>query len=491
MSTIILLFSIPLVAYLLWYCFGIVLSFFARNKKENLAKKHYSGKVAFLYLTCNDFSTSACSTLFKQKGIEFDLFVLDDSTKRKERDRIDQWIKAQGVRINVIRRFDRNGFKAGNINHWLDKYGDPITYPYILIVDSDEHLPDIFTQNLLKYFNNSNYTFVQGCHIGTANIHTFFQKILHPQVECDWLHQVPARNLIGIPPMLGHGVLIKTKDLISVGGFPNLVSEDLALTICLTKAGFKGVIASDVIAYEEFPPSFISYWVRRKRMIEADIQIVKNMLKMIFESRVSLTSKIDLVAREIRLSVSSLFWLILFFISISSIFQIKKIVIVPSVCWIVLPIILITFLPALFITRINFLQRSFYICAASFICAAICTLSLIHSFKGFFYQCEFEPTGNKYREFEIISPSLFWELFSSLTFILGGIVSQNYSLIAIGLAVGCSPIMRTRLYNSIFILGVFGFWVLIVCQISIDIANGSFPIEHLIVLLGISDANWG
>ena len=86
---------------------------------------------------------------------------------------------------------------------------------------------------------------------------------------------------------------------------------------------------------------------------------------------------------------------------------------------------------------------------------------------------------------------LFWELFSGSLFFMGGLLTSNWVLAAIGFAIGCSPLMRTRLENNILMFGVGMFWVLILYQIYVDVTSGFLPIEHLLVLMGISDANWG
>ena len=49
-------------------------------------------------------------------------------------------------------------------------------------------------------------------------------------------------NILGSPPMLGHGVLIRTESLREVGGFPNVISEDLGLTILFAEKGLTGIV---------------------------------------------------------------------------------------------------------------------------------------------------------------------------------------------------------------------------------------------------------
>ena len=468
----------------MWHALGIVLSALVGQRwccQSPLQPP--IGKVALLYLTCNDFNPSACLTLLDQEGIEFDVFVLDDSTEISEKKRIDDWAVIRGIR--VIRRSSRAGYKGGNVNYWLAHLGDPAVYPYVLLVDADEHIPVDFTQRLLECLTSGQYAFAQGCHLGTAELCTPFQVLLHPQVECEWLHQVPARNLSGTPPMLGHGVLLRTESLIAVGGFPNLVSEDLGLTILLAEKGLTGVIATNVIGREEFPRSYQVYWKQRRRWIQSDAEVVRKMLRKLWQSRVSWLARLDLSVRELRLPIVSAYWLLLFTVAVSGFLARTKNLVLPPLAWAFLPFLLVPALPALGIQRLSLMKRILYVCTATFVGAATSSLHPVASLQGLLGYRSFESTGSRH------SPTgslhfLFWELFSGFVFFTGGLLANNWSLGAVGFAIGSSPLMRTRWETLTLAVGVIVFWMLILYQIHVDITNEFLPIEHVLVLVGLA-----
>ena len=175
--------------------------------------------------------------------------MLDDSSDSDEKTRVDVWA-ASHKDVRIVRRSHRMGYKGGNINHWLENFGDPIQYPFVLVIDADETVPPDLTLGLLRRIASGNYSFVQGCHIGVAQIRTRFQAIFHLQVECEWFYQVPGMNILGSPPMLGHGVLIRTESLREVGGFPNVISEDLGLTILFAEKGLTGIVEPASVGLE-------------------------------------------------------------------------------------------------------------------------------------------------------------------------------------------------------------------------------------------------
>lgn len=483
----------PLIGYTLWHLMGIIVSAMERQKPIyrsalQTTMDKVPGKVAILYTTCNDFNPAALMTLINQKHVATDIFILDDSTSDTVRDQIDEWVNSHPVDVLVVRRSNRMGYKGGNINHWLSKFGDPNRYPYILIADADECLPSNFTSQLLAHMDSGPYAFVQGCHLGLANIQSYFQSMLHLQVEMEWLHQIPARNLTGMPPMLGHGVLIKIKPFLEVGGFPDLVSEDLALTIRLAEKGQVGVIAPHIIGYEEFPQHYQAYWMRRKRWIKADAEVVRNMFKNMIRNKLGWLARLDLLAREFRLPLASSYWIILILLATMTPNLDSNLVLWHPATWGILPVFLSPALPALWVNRISLPNRIKYILTASFIGASTIHLHPLSTLQGLFGITGFEPTGARQNARPDTSSSRYflWELISSLIIVAGGINADNWVLVAIGFSIICSPALRNFRQQQVLQVGTLVFWALIAYQVFLDAQNGSIPSGHLIPLLGLA-----
>lgn len=488
LSWVLLLLAVPLGGYVLWHALGLLLSAVVRRQAGLPAPAGpYPGKIALLYLTCNDFNATACATMLEQCGIAGEVFILDDSTQRVEQQAIDAWVRVQPHAIRVVRRADRAGYKGGNINHWLTAFGDPAVYPYVLLVDADEHLPADFTCRLLACLTSGQYAFAQACHLGTAELCTPFQVLLHPQVECEWLHQVPARNLSGTPPMLGHGVVLRTASLRAVGGFPDLVSEDLAVTLRLAEQGLAGTIAPHVIGREAFPRSYRAYWRRRRRWIQADAEVVRKMLRILWRRCPGWLACCDLSARELRLPLASAYWVLLVTLAVSATLTSEKPIGVSPGAWGLLPMLLAPALPALGISRLSWPRRVLYIGTMTFVGAATSALHPIASLQGLWGYRAFEPTGSRHPPASWSAALwLVWEVCSGALCVTGGLLARNWALVAVGWAMGWSPVLRTRWETPALAVGAITFWMLLLYQIHVDVTTGFLPIGHLLALVGLA-----
>ena len=78
------------------------------------------------------------------------------------------------------------------------------------------------------------------------------------------------------------------------------------------------------------------------------------------------------------------------------------------------------------------------------------------------------------------------ESLSGSVFAVSGVATSNCSLVAVGLAILCSPLMRTRLEPVALLAGSTVFWTLILYQVTCDIVLGIAAPEHIIVLIGLS-----
>ena len=74
-------------------------------------------KVLMAYCTCNDFDGRSLEESMRQSYPFVTTVILDDSTKESMREEIDEFAQKHGIK--VVRRGSRDGFKAGNINHYL------------------------------------------------------------------------------------------------------------------------------------------------------------------------------------------------------------------------------------------------------------------------------------------------------------------------------------------------------------------------------------
>ena len=105
-------------------------------------------RILLLYCTCNDFNAKALTACRKQTYRNCKTVILDDSDDPHFRRQIDEYQLRYG-NVEVVRRTERTGYKAGNLNNYLKGRTD---YDYFVVLDSDEIIPPDFIEKTLKDF---------------------------------------------------------------------------------------------------------------------------------------------------------------------------------------------------------------------------------------------------------------------------------------------------------------------------------------------------
>ena len=252
--------------------------------------------VAVLYCTCNDFDRSAADSLLRLTYPCLRIWILDDSTNPDARREVEAFARETlGVSrsVEVVRRTDRKGFKAGAINHALRLL--PTEVRFVAIVDADEILTPDFVQGCLRHFARDDIGFVQAnhrCYNGTAS---WFTRHLGVGVDLHWRHYQRYRNRYGAVNMLGHGAVVRRDVLEQVGGFPEVTCEDIAFTVVARIAGYRGTFAADVECWETFPEDFAAMRGRHLRWSWATVEFLRRFFIPFARSRAKWYEKLDLL----------------------------------------------------------------------------------------------------------------------------------------------------------------------------------------------------
>ncbi len=263
-------------------------------------------KVAVLYMTYNDMNEKSLESIFRLNYPNYEVLIVDDSTNQEMRKRLDEIASAHGAK--VIRRAERKGFKAGAINNAL-KYTDA---EYVTICDADELLPENFIQDSLKYFTTPDIAFVQASHYAW-NKDNMWRKYMGYGVDLHWMTYQEYRNEYSIVNFLGHGALIRSDAIKKVGGFPEIVSEDIALTVELYNHGYRGVFAKDIMVGEAFPETYNAFKRRHKKWSMGSVDFLKRYWKKVFFSkRLTWAQKEDLLINMLSLPMTA--YLVVFMI---------------------------------------------------------------------------------------------------------------------------------------------------------------------------------
>lgn len=262
-------------------------------------------RVALLYVTCNDFSEESLTASICQDYWNYEVVILDDSSKPEYIEEVTRYAEAR--RIPVVRRPDRKGFKAGNLNNFLRRAGHH--YDFFVIVDSDEILPAYFINRALDYFAADPGTgIVQANHIATRN-RTPFMRMFAPGVDSHF----PAYQLVkahaGFLSLLGHGAMVSMACYQAAGGFPEIVAEDIGFAIdALAKGRYRCDFAADITCAEEFPPDFLAFKKRHRRWTEGNMEFMRKYTRTIFFGRgLAWYDRLDIVLFAYGLPLAAVF----------------------------------------------------------------------------------------------------------------------------------------------------------------------------------------
>jgi len=275
-----------------------------RPRPAEVPKRAVTGpdpKVVLVYCTCDDFSGESLLRSMAQRYDNYDVVILDDSNKPESRAEVDEFAARYGVQ--VVRRQDRAGFKAGNLNNYLRT----AEYDYFVILDSDEIIPSDYISRSLDYFAHyGNAGIVQANHSATRNRNDFMRTFAIG-VDSHWVAYQTVKDRHGFLSLLGHGAMVSRECYQAAGGFPSVVAEDLCFSIAARDAGYYTVFAPDIRCEEEFPVSYHAFKKRHSKWTQGNMEFIKRYTSTILNSRMTWFEKLDIFLFTYSLPLTALF----------------------------------------------------------------------------------------------------------------------------------------------------------------------------------------
>ncbi len=302
-SIIILLVINTLVLGILWlgsikdFIFSLTYAFKHKKLEKEYQKikdvemsKENEPRVLLLYCTCNDFNPSALSKSSRQDYANFKVVILDDSTKNEYISLINKY-KFQHSNVEVVRRNDHKGYKAGNLNNYLMGRDD---YDYFVVLDSDEVIPQDYIKKVLKYFNyDSNCGAVQAKHKALKG-KNIFQDLMGMCVNSNGTTVQVVKNFYGANALIGHGMTISKECYIKTKGFPLVVAEDISFAVEIKNVNLNIIYAPDIECYEEFPIDYVSLKKRQCKWTQGNLEYMRKYDKDINHSKMKWFEKMDI-----------------------------------------------------------------------------------------------------------------------------------------------------------------------------------------------------
>lgn len=251
-----------------------------------------------LYCTCNDFNSVALSNSMRQNYSNFKTVILDDSSDAEYKSRIDKFASRYGV--EVVRRNEHKGYKAGNLNNYLKGRTD---YDYFVVLDSDEVIPHNYITEVIKYFNyNEKCGTVQARHKASQGSNVF-QRLMGLSVGSNGETVQIVKNFYGANALIGHGMTVSRGCYEATGGFPLVVAEDISFAVKIKNAGYNIIYAPDILCYEEFPVDYVSLKKRQCKWTQGNLEYMRKFGKEISRSDMRWFEKFDLILSHYSLPI--------------------------------------------------------------------------------------------------------------------------------------------------------------------------------------------
>jgi cellulose synthase/poly-beta-1,6-N-acetylglucosamine synthase-like glycosyltransferase len=262
-------------------------------------------RFAVLYLTCDDFLPESCRTCMRQvyPPDDFKVWICDDSRTNDYRAEVDAFAAASSE-VEVHRRSDRTGYKAGNLNHAFTHVARG-QCDWVVIVDADGVLPSNYLAELKELILGQppEVAFVQASRgplsplspdsEGRVAAATPFQEALEIEVSVISERDMPCRERHGFFPFQGHGGAIRASAWECVQGFPLLVSEDYGFSMAARNHGLLGVRAEQVRSWEEHPADFGAFLVRLCKFAGGAAELLRRSFPRFLAGRASWIEKLD------------------------------------------------------------------------------------------------------------------------------------------------------------------------------------------------------
>jgi|GEM_PF-289780 len=297
-------YNLTVIGFAAWY------RSFSQKSTEQLAVMPllHHPPIAVLYTTCNDFVEKSVLSCVQQDYPNYRVYILDDSSDAGCKMQVDQFAARYPALVQVVRRADRKAFKAGNMNHGLANVA--ITEPYFAIADADEILPpDFLSKTVAVMENDPTCGFVQANHRANPESESALSHSVGVGIDIHWKWCQPLRNDYGFVMFLGHGALLRRKCWEEMGGFPDIVSEDLGFAIHARESGYRGRFLENVVCYEDFPDSVRAFRIRHMKWTRGTSEFLSKKMGWLLRARnITWTEKFDILFPTLNLPLTLLYF---------------------------------------------------------------------------------------------------------------------------------------------------------------------------------------
>lgn len=253
--------------------------------------------VALLCTTADDFQPDVVERSMRQTHPRTRTVVLDDSHGAGTRAAVDAFAartaaadSAAGA-VQVVRRTDRSGFKAGNINNYLRHHAQGVDA--VVIIDADQEIGPDFVRTALRHLHaGPEVAVVQGA-IRSRRGETQFVRDFRGMFDTHLRATSAGRAWFGMAAFDGRGALLDVGAVRDAGGFPEVVTEDAALTLELARQGRTVRYVPDLVSVEDAPTDYTAFTTQFGKFTEGAMQLLGRDRGLLFDTRLRPARRLD------------------------------------------------------------------------------------------------------------------------------------------------------------------------------------------------------
>jgi cellulose synthase (UDP-forming) len=185
--------------------------------------------------------------------------VIDNSDRKEAYQEIEVYAAQAG--IIFIHRDGTEGYKARNLNIGMTQS----TGEFFLVLDADSTVePDALLKGLAHFREDSKLGFTQfRMTTGNESLNLYaYQRIQH------------ALSVQGFARFDGHNGLIRRQAMEDIGGWPELVSEDLAASIQMRLKGYHGRFIDSITSSEDAPETYKEFLGQRRKWAFGTMRVI-------------------------------------------------------------------------------------------------------------------------------------------------------------------------------------------------------------------------
>ena len=232
---------------------------------------------------------ASCAQMAESYGLEKVNIIVADNSDDETAKVIDEVVKIyleKGFKLEILRRGNRQGYKAGALQNALENTNEDL----IAIFDSDFTPPPDFLVKTAPYFcQDSNLGIIQSRWAHINRDYNVLTRAIAIGIDVHFLIEQTGRYVTGnYQNFNGSGGIIKRKALLEAGGWQSdTLTEDLDVSYRIQMQGFRILFLKDLLCPGEIPPTVPSFKKQQGRWACGSLRTAKKHLPFLLKIKIS------------------------------------------------------------------------------------------------------------------------------------------------------------------------------------------------------------